>query len=907
MFTNRSVFNFLVLLVLLAGLGACQPPPATTTAKPPDTPKPGEPTSAPTPTPPEPVGWVFPENWWLEPQIWAQSPDSVQDYDGKWIMNLDYEAYTKAGLTVMNFFDTGEVSLQELHDHNIIVIGDVSMMTTYRLPFSPASELESPPELMEAAIRDPYGNIFRDPFGMDMFDWGKDMTFVIHSMLHPLWQEHLIQIMKAYVDAGVDGFLFDELAIGSALEPDFNPYTMQLFSRYLVETYNQEELEALGNPWGIENFSNFDYASLVREHLPTDMTVLTSDDWFNWELTGDLPLRRQFQRFLYIENQKVALHLINETRAYALKTRGIYLPVLANADPLVSPGLFLMDQADIFSSEIPYGDYNYFPAARTIAPLKLAHYFDIPLSFLSQMTSRPEMASWGKENTVNLYRTMIADATANGGSFNVEINRHDLDQDMDAIGPYYHFQLDYPILFEEVEPIRGNIAVLQLWESMVYSPYDHPALIGLFDLLADSGYQTNAVFGGGDEFIQWGDEPEIPAPDYPLNLSDLTPYPVIMIPELFNLTEGHAKILTQYMEDGGTLVIFSTPESTGDMDASTPLVYQILSARGKGPTEIGTGKLIHINGVWGQDFIENPDPDIRTQLVELLEAEGLQPEIKMTSARYLAATAYTSPEKMVVHFVNYDHEEGVDITTPTGPVDVEITLPASFHPDDPALYLFTPGEMPQEINGEISGDKLQLTLPGVYIWDVLLIGEKGTLGEQIAALPTITPTPIPPTLTPTLSPEQEVSLFIYEDAARAGWFINAWDGKIDLSSESVVHKGQSAIEANMDPWGAFGMWSKPLDTSQYLYLEFLINGGSQGGQLINVLTFHEDEVMTNLAIGDYTGTAELPPGEWVIVRIPVEDLNPDNDLVTQIVIENHSDDPAGTFYVDDIRFVSARP
>jgi len=43
------------------------------------------------------------------------------------------------------------------------------------------------------------------------------------------------------------------------------------------------------------------------------------------------------------------------------------------------------------------------------------------------------------------------------------------------------------------------------------------------------------------------------------------------------------------------------------------------------------------------------------------------------------------------------------------------------------------------------------------------------------------------------------------------------------------------------------------------------------------------------------------------VRIPIENLNPDNSPMNGIVIENHSDNPATTFYIDDIRFLTAGP
>jgi hypothetical protein len=248
MFSKRSIFNCFVTLALIAGLGACQSPPATTTAAPPDTPRPGEPistsTSTSTPTQSEPTEWVSPENWWLKPQVWAQRPDSYQDLDGNFILNMDYGAYSKAGLTVMNWFDAGEAAIQGLHDRGIIVAGDDSMIATYRPILSPWSEAwrsgGSPPKFADAAIRDPFGNIFTDNMGLDE-------SFVMYSMNHPEWQDYKLERMKAYIDAGVDGYLIDELAYGSIFYPDFNPYTMQLFNAYLLETYSEEQLAAMGD------------------------------------------------------------------------------------------------------------------------------------------------------------------------------------------------------------------------------------------------------------------------------------------------------------------------------------------------------------------------------------------------------------------------------------------------------------------------------------------------------------------------------------------------------------------------------------------------------------------------------------------------------------------------------------
>ena len=71
------------------------------------------------------------------------------------------------------------------------------------------------------------------------------------------------------------------------------------------------------------------------------------------------------------------------------------------------------------------------------------------------------------------------------------------------------------------------------------------------------------------------------------------------------------------------------------------------------------------------------------------------------------------------------------------------------------------------------------------------------------------------------------------------------------------------------------------------------------------MTQQGEEELANLAISDYSQYDYLSQDEWLLVRIPVEDINPGNLPLTGILIVNSTDEKAPTFYVDDIRFVSA--
>ena len=161
-----------------------------------------------------------------------------------------------------------------------------------------------------------------------------------------------------------------------------------------------------------------------------------------------------------------------------------------------------------------------------------------------------------------------------------------------------------------------------------------------------------------------------------------------------------------------------------------------------------------------------------------------------------------------------------------------------------------------------------------------------------------------PTPTPTLSPEQEISNFIYDDALAEGWDMWTWNGEVDGAVESVVHSGQRALGATLDTGGGIG-FTNPIDFSEYDYLEFYINGGSGGGQKLDIYIWdaENDTEVEYHPLSEYTLSPQLPPDKWFQVRIPFQHL----DLVNKHIslnIPNASDQPAPQFFLDDIRLIS---
>jgi hypothetical protein len=700
---QNHVLKIFGVILMLAILAACAPTATKTPASVPTTPATAPSTPMPTLTP-TPTPWQASADWWTKPQVQAFGQPLFAAYvlPETEIQRPDYflDVYSKAGVTLVNWGDIRWADnwreiypgvVEELHSRHMIVVGTISL--TYALTESAYAQ-----ELQPAALRDPYGNI--------LYEFQLGDTYAL-SIIHPAYQEYMLSLVKMYIDAGVDGILVDEMAFGVVHYPDFNENTMLEFRQYLLDTYSSEELAAFGQQYGVADFNTLDYAALARASLPSDRTSITRQDW-QWDLYSQIPFFVDYQRFVRIKNREFALWLIEEGKTYARDKYGRDLPFSANLSELTSPeALYLIDALDYVDLENHYQSMGYFPKARAVTTVRIAQAFGKrPYLVTSYGGTDPDIAARGIARSTNLFRIMIAEGYGTGAAFAVEEGLHEIKQDINALAPYYRFPRDYPYLFEDMKPVKGQVGLLYLWESR--DIYNHTDLRGLGQMLVDSGYQFNIIFGA-EEFTWWGTPNIYPASDHPLTLEALTPYPIVIVPELDDITPNHVDILLQYVRHGGRLVVFTNPDHINTLTyhrgQSEPLVEELLEYVREGNAEVGEGRIVTVAELWGRAYTADPQPAMRQPLEDLLAAENVLPEVSMSPVNYVGAFMHQSPDSLTVYFVNYDYDPETDRVASTAPVEITITLPDGFDTNNLSIHYYSPGEEPQTFTGNLNGNQ----------------------------------------------------------------------------------------------------------------------------------------------------------------------------------------------------------
>ncbi len=141
---------------------------------------------------------------------------------------------------------------------------------------------------------------------------------------------------------------------------------------------------------------------------------------------------------------------------------------------------------------------------------------------------------------------------------------------------------------------------------------------------------------------------------------------------------------------------------------------------------------------------------------------------------------------------------------------------------------------------------------------------------------------------------------IYDDALENGWQNWSW-ATVNFANPSPVHGGQSSISVSAGSYQALYLDIVPTDSSLFTNLTFWINGGSTGGQFLQLqgLSNHLAVAQTPWQIGP------LPTNSWRQVTVSLTALGVARMAnFSGFWLQNPNNTTLPTYYVDDIALVT---
>ncbi|MSU56982.1 MAG: alpha-L-arabinofuranosidase [Pedosphaera sp.] len=145
---------------------------------------------------------------------------------------------------------------------------------------------------------------------------------------------------------------------------------------------------------------------------------------------------------------------------------------------------------------------------------------------------------------------------------------------------------------------------------------------------------------------------------------------------------------------------------------------------------------------------------------------------------------------------------------------------------------------------------------------------------------------------------------IYSDALANAW--QDWSGgwaTVNLNNASPAHSGsKSASVAMTGAWQGFYLHHDPQNTATFSNLTFWVNGGTSGGQLVNVQATRDQSPQTVVQL------SALPTNSWRQISLPLAALGVSNVAnLDGFWIQDRTGGAQPTFFVDDIKLVAYPP
>jgi len=139
---------------------------------------------------------------------------------------------------------------------------------------------------------------------------------------------------------------------------------------------------------------------------------------------------------------------------------------------------------------------------------------------------------------------------------------------------------------------------------------------------------------------------------------------------------------------------------------------------------------------------------------------------------------------------------------------------------------------------------------------------------------------------------------IYDDALENGWLNWSW-ATVNLANTSPVYNSSDSISVTASNWSALYLDIAATDSSQFTNLTFWINGGTNGGQQVQVQGILGTNAQPSVQIGP------LPTNSWQQVTLSMSALGVANQTnFTGFWIQVETTSAVPTFYVDDISLIA---
>ena len=146
------------------------------------------------------------------------------------------------------------------------------------------------------------------------------------------------------------------------------------------------------------------------------------------------------------------------------------------------------------------------------------------------------------------------------------------------------------------------------------------------------------------------------------------------------------------------------------------------------------------------------------------------------------------------------------------------------------------------------------------------------------------------------------NLTVYDDALENGWSDGSYNITLNYANPSPVYSGSDSISATINAaYGGIQLNHSPMTNSAYASISFWLNGGTSGGQRL--------QMYANLSTGTQTARYALNAplaNTWQQYTVPFSAIGAANVTnLTGFAIQDAAGSSEPTFYLDDIQFIGA--